>query len=260
MKRNLIVLAIMAVFSTASLASNNQPQGGDSNASANANQSQGQGQSQQQAQGQGQAQGQVLHNSNDIRNTNTNLNSNSNRNENSNTNSNRNTNTAVAGAAAFSGSKSSSGGNTMSSSISNDTDIRPAASAPSFALTSVGSYNCLGSASLSAGNGFFSFGGGTTMESVECNRRANSDQLIKLGQPAAALALVCLNDEVAKVTPACKKDTPAAPVVASAAAPTYADRPVAAKVTPTADVVRAAKLSTDPQKDWIVCERTGERC
>ena len=41
-------------------------------------------------------------------------------------------------------------------------------------LTSVGSFNCLGSVSGSFGNGFISIGGGTTTESVECNRRANA--------------------------------------------------------------------------------------
>lgn len=122
-----------------------------------------------------------------------------------------------------SGAVSSSGGNTQTTTIDN----RPAASAPGFGLTSVGSYNCLGSASASVGNGFFSIGGGKTVESVECNRRANADMLIKFGLTQEALKLLCLNAEVASVTPACPKP-------------------------------EAKKTSGD--KDEFICARTKERC
>jgi len=76
------------------------------------------------------------------------------------------------------------------------TNVRPAASAPANSLTSVGTDNCLGSVSGSFGNGFISFGGGSTTESVECNRRANSRRLEALGYREAAVALQCMNDEV----------------------------------------------------------------
>lgn len=110
---------------------------------------------------------------------------------------------------------------------------RPAASAPAVVLTSVGSDNCLGSASGSVGNGFFSVGGGATTESVECNRRAYSRRLQDLGQNEAAVALLCLNPEVASVTPTCTK---------------------------TKKTASGEKTETAGEKDPHVCKRTGERC
>lgn len=121
-----------------------------------------------------------------------------------------------------------SGGNSQSSSVVVDTDVRPAASAPAISLTSVGTDNCLGSVSASAGNGFWAIGGGKTTESVECNRRAYSRALRDLGQKDAALSLLCLNPEVSSVTPSCAK--PATVAVSS------------------------------PGADQVVCARTGERC
>ena len=132
-------------------------------------------------------------------------------------------------------------GQTQSGQIVNETDIRPAASAPGLALTSVGTDNCLGSASASFGTGFFSIGGASTMESVECNRRANSRALQGLGQKEAALALLCLNTEVASVTAACPKPVAPKPVASSPVAPVAAG---------------GKSASYDP----FICARTGEKC
>lgn len=112
--------------------------------------------------------------------------------------------------------------------------VRPAATAPAVNLTSVGSDNCLGSVSGGAGNGLFSIGGGTTTESVECNRRAYSRRLQELGKTGAAVAILCLNPEVASVTPECGG---------------WTTKPATAKVD---DSIGG--------KDPIVCARTGERC
>lgn len=124
----------------------------------------------------------------------------------------------------MSGSLSNSGGNVQDVNV----DPRPAAMAPGIGLTAVGSDNCLGSVSVGAGNGFWSFGGGKTVESVECNRRAYSRALASLGQTEAALQLLCLNADVAKVTPACPKPE------------------------------KSVKSSED--KDEFICARTGNRC
>ncbi len=153
-------------------------------------QNQGQAQAQGQLQGQGQAQASF----------------------NKNSNTNRNTNVAGASAGAVSGAFS--GGNDFSA--HNETDIRPAATASAPGLTSIGSDNCLGSTSFGAGNGFFAVSGGTTTESAECNRRAYSRALAGLGQTKAALALLCKNEEVASVTPACAVAAPAPTAAASA--------------------------------------------
>lgn len=177
------------------------------NTNANANtQGQHQGQAQGQFQGQGQLQGQASFNKNSA--------------------------------------NSNSGGNGFSS--YNETDIRPAATAAAPGLTSIGTDNCLGSTSFGAGNGFFAVSGGTTTESAECNRRAYSRALLGLGQKAAALALLCKNEEVASVTPACAKAS--APVAATPAAP------VLVASSPTADNA-AVCASAKAQGDTILVSR-----
>lgn len=201
--KNLLAAAFTAAFAIPAFSAGiGSP---EANASANQAQGQAQGQMQGQLQGQMQGQGQASFN----RNTNHN--------------------------SAFSAS-----GAYQTGTIVNDTDIRPAASAPGFALTSVGTDNCLGSASASIGTGFFSIGGASTTESVECNRRAYARALRELGQTGAALQLLCLNSEVAGVTPACAK--PAAPTASAA----------------PAQVASIGGKSRD--YDELVCKRTGERC
>lgn len=182
--------------------------GGNSNNSnngGNQDQSQSQGQSQNQYQLQGQLQSQSSFNLNSNYNTSSSK-SNADANSLSLSNSNSNSKSTAISGPSISGAYS--GGNTQSSSVSVDTKVRPAASGPALSLTSVGTDNCLGSASLSGGNGFFTIGGGKTTESVECNRRAYSRALRDLGETKAALGLLCLNDEVAKVDPNCPKDDP----------------------------------------------------
>mgnify|MGYP001618144603 CR=1 FL=1 len=114
---------------------------------------------------------------------------------------------------------------------------RPTATAPAVVLTSTGSSNCLGSASGSAGNGFFSIGGGTTVESVPCNRRLNSERLQNLGLRNSAIALMCLDEDVARVTPECKQLVP-----------------------PAKKTGRIAVLDGKDTYDPYVCARSGERC
>lgn len=181
-------------------------------------QNQGQAQAQGQLQGQGQAQASF----------------------NKNSNTNRNTN--VAGAAA--GASSNSGNNDFSS--YNETDIRPAASASAPGLTSIGSDNCLGSTSFGAGNGFFAVSGGTTTESAECNRRAYSRALAGLGQTKAALALLCKNEEVASVTPACTAAAPAptaaAPAPAKVASVSASNTSVCANAKAQGDDILVARV------------------
>lgn len=214
MKQKFIVAALAALFISTG-ASATGLLGGNA-------QSQEQGQAQGQFQGQGQAQGQASFNKN--------------------SNSNRNTN--VAGAAA--GALSNSGGNGFSS--YNDTDIRPAASASAPGLTSIGSDNCLGSTSFGAGNGFFAVSGGTTVESAECNRRAYSRALAGLGQQAAALALLCKNEEVASVTPACATAAP------TPAVKTTAPVAVASVSASNASVCANAKAQGDDTLAARVCK------
>lgn len=175
-------------------------------------QGQTQGQAQGQFQGQGQAQGQTSFNRNSNKNS----------------------------------ASSNSGGNGFSS--YNDTDIRPAASASAPGLTSIGSDNCLGSTSFGAGNGFFAVSGGTTVESVECNRRAYSRALAGLGQQAAALALLCKNEEVASVTPACATAAP------TPAVKTTAPVAVASVSASNASVCANAKAQGDDTLAARVCK------
>lgn len=201
--KKIAIAALVASFSFSAFAS------GIGSPEANASASQAQGQIQGQAQGQLQGQAQSSYNSN----------------------------RAAAGAAA--GAYSGGNKQTQSGQIVNETDIRPAASAPGLSLTSVGTDNCLGSASASFGTGFFSIGGASTTESVECNRRAYSRALRELGQAAAALQLLCLNPEVASVTASCGKAREAASTVNS-------------------PLVSAGGKSRN--YDSLVCQRTGERC
>lgn len=175
-------------------------------------QGQTQGQAQGQFQGQGQAQGQTSFNRNSNKNS----------------------------------ASSNSGGNGFSS--YNDTDIRPAASASAPGLTSIGSDNCLGSTSFGAGNGFFAVSGGTTVESAECNRRAYSRALAGLGQQAAALALLCKNEEVASVTPACATAAP------TPAVKTTAPVAVASVSASNASVCANAKAQGDDTLAARVCK------
>lgn len=224
MKQTAIALALFAcspAFASGGNSNNNGP------TFNSADQQQGQLQGQAQVQGQLQGQGQSSNNSN----TNT-VNSN-NLNLNSNSSTSKATSASDSSAVSKSGAVagSYSGGNAQSSSVNIDTDVRPAASAPAISLTSVGTDNCLGSASASVGTGYFSIGGGATTESIECNRRAYSRALRDLGQKDAALALLCLNPEVAKVTAAC---------------PTTAAAP--------------GNPSHVSLADPLVCARTGERC
>lgn len=175
-------------------------------------QGQTQGQAQGQFQGQGQAQGQASFNRNSNKNS----------------------------------ASSNSGGNGFSS--YNDTDIRPAASASAPGLTSIGSDNCLGSTSFGAGNGFFAVSGGTTVESAECNRRAYSRALAGLGQRDAALALLCKNEEVASVTPACATAAP------TPAVKTTAPVAVASVSASNASVCANAKAQGDDTLAARVCK------
>lgn len=175
-------------------------------------QGQTQGQAQGQFQGQGQAQGQTSFNRNSNKNS----------------------------------ASSNSGGNGFSS--YNDTDIRPAASASAPGLTSIGSDNCLGSTSFGAGNGFFAVSGGTTVESAECNRRAYSRALAGLGQRDAALALLCKNEEVASVTPACATAAP------TPAVKTTAPVAVASVSASNASVCANAKAQGDDTLAARVCK------
>jgi hypothetical protein len=225
MKKNLILAVMACAFSLSAYA------GGNSNSNNS-----GGDQSQSQQQSQNQSQSSSNRNENDNRNTNLNL------------NSNHSSSTSIAGAAAGAMAVSNSGGNKLSQGNSQSVSInhesnRPAASAPNIALTSVGTDNCLGSASASVGTGFFSIGGGSTIESVECNRRAYSRALRDLGQTGAAVALLCLNAEVASVTPACAKP---------------------AKVSATGEAmpanVQGTKSASRVAKDPFICARTGEQC
>lgn len=209
MKRNFIAIAIAALCLSTSASATIL---GPENVNTNT-QGQAQGQAQGQFQGQGQAQGQASFNRNSNKNS----------------------------------ASSNSGGNGFSS--YNDTDIRPAATAIAPGLTSIGSDNCLGSASFGAGNGFFAVSGGTTTESAECNRRAYSRALAGLGQQAAALAILCKNEEVASVTPACAAATPApAPAAATSSTP-----PVKVASVPASNAAVCA--SAKAQGDTILASR-----
>lgn len=208
MKRNFIAVAIAALCLSTSASATIL---GPENVNTNT-QGQAQGQAQGQFQGQGQAQGQASFNRNSNKNS----------------------------------ASSNSGGNGFSS--YNDTDIRPAASASAPGLTSIGSDNCLGSTSFGAGNGFFAVSGGTTVESAECNRRAYSRALAGLGQQAAALALLCKNEEVASVTPACATAAP------TPAVKTTAPVAVASVSASNASVCANAKAQGDDTLAARVCK------
>ena len=208
MKRNFIAVAIAALCLSTSASATIL---GPENVNTNT-QGQAQGQAQGQFQGQGQAQGQASFNRNSNKNS----------------------------------ASSNSGGNGFSS--YNDTDIRPAASASAPGLTSIGSDNCLGSTSFGAGNGFFAVSGGTTVESAECNRRAYSRALAGLGQRDAALALLCKNEEVASVTPACATAAP------TPAVKTTAPVAVASVSASNASVCANAKAQGDDTLAARVCK------
>jgi hypothetical protein len=148
----------------------------------------------------------------------------------------------VQGGAQSQNTTATNGGNTIQGGNVTITQeaARPAASAPANSLTAVGTDNCLGSASGSFGNGFFAIGGGKTTESVECNRRAYARMLAQLGLQPAALALLCLNDEVRASMKASEKDT------GLVCPQDAAERKAAAALAPEVKEVVAAPVAPQP--------------
>jgi hypothetical protein len=174
-------------------------------------------------------------------------------------------NTVTGGAQSMS---STNGGNSVrGGDVNVNTNVRPAASAPAVGLTSVGSFNCLGSAGVSFGTGFFSGSVGSTTESVECNRRANAVMAPGGSEGPVGQALLCMNEEyrAAKklVGDLCPQDVQAAKQ--ASAAPTSREAKIAAaqalKDSGADNVGMDVNLpASSANRDPIVCERTGERC
>lgn len=70
------------------------------------------------------------------------------------------------------------------------------ASAIAPGLTAAGVHSCAGSSSVAGSGTGFGISFGTTYAMKGCERRANAASLMGLGQNAAALALLCNDDEV----------------------------------------------------------------
>ena len=85
---------------------------------------------------------------------------------------------------------------TQNSSVPEEQQIDTTSSGIAPGLTAAGVHSCAGSASGGMGMTGINFGVGSTKEMVECNRRAYAASLQGLGQNAAALDVICQNEEV----------------------------------------------------------------
>ena len=125
-------------------------------------------------------------------------------------NLNENFNTAEANSVSDSNSVSeATGGNSISDAtggnaaisgdITNSVNFDRAASTAYAAALTASAGTCMGSTSVGGQGVGFGVSIGSTWSDSDCNRRRYSAMLMSLGEDAAAIQLLCLNEEVAQV-------------------------------------------------------------
>ena len=114
--------------------------------------------------------------------------------------------TATGGSAeaeAFGGTGGEGGAASLSGGINNAINFEQAASTAYAAALTASAGTCMGSSSVGGQGVGFGLSIGATWQDDDCNRRRYSAILQSLGEPEAAIQLLCLNKEVRSVLARC---------------------------------------------------------